>query len=127
MHSVQIIEKSGLHRDSSMYSGRPANEEDLTAAHLTKVHALVSEDKGLEYAAQLVKMVQELPLLSASIFLQGFYALAANSYQWNSSLLTDVEQEFACADKSPNFTDKIREEFLRNVGQAVEGAGERAI
>jgi hypothetical protein len=66
------------------YSGRGATTSDLNSQHLEDIHANILKLHGPKAAAQFVKMVADIPVLSATDFLIALQNLDRSGWKWTS-------------------------------------------
>ncbi|MBR9681169.1 MAG: hypothetical protein GOV00_00005, partial [Candidatus Altiarchaeota archaeon] len=82
----ELVRGAYLDIRPSYYSGRGAIRDDLNEKHLSKIYKDLCEiDPGR--GTQMVEMVMEMPILSATDFLINFYTLEANDWRWEEHLL----------------------------------------
>jgi len=78
----EILRESGVHPDPYYFSGRGADLSDLNSEHLEKIYCSIKEIYGLRASKNFVKMVEEIPVLSATDFIISFYALEGNEWKY---------------------------------------------
>ncbi len=83
--AVGIVYKAGMCPSPEYYSGRGATSVDLNPQHLEKIYSLIAENYGAEPAVNFVKMVEDIPVLSATDFINSFYAFEMNNWKYEKS------------------------------------------
>ncbi len=87
LSAADIVVLAGMASRPSYYSGLGATTTDLNAARLEKIYNGIEQNYGKDAAENFVKMVADIPKLSATDFLLTLYSLEANRWKWNKKFL----------------------------------------
>lgn len=80
--TADILRLANMSCRASFYSGRGVTSSDLNDKHLFKIHESVQKEYGDKAAKAFVVMVRDLPVLSASEFLDAFEILERGLWKW---------------------------------------------
>ena len=86
LNAGEIVVKAGMSKRPEFYSGRGAILADLNPNILEKIYIGINEIHGEKASKQFVKMVKEIPVLSATDFLLSLYKLESNNWKWKKDL-----------------------------------------
>ena len=119
------------------YSGRGANISDLDSKRLEYIYQFIKKEHGEKAGENFIQMVADIPVLSATDFLNTLYRLDSNNWRWDKSLLgnekgIDIGTDYGDGRREDigfativnifggsydrDETDCIRGEFLRKHG-----------
>lgn len=79
---VHEYTKNRMSARPEYYSGRGATLSDLDSKLLEMIYQGILKEIGQNAAKELIKMVEDLDVLSATHFLNSLYALEARSWRW---------------------------------------------
>lgn len=89
-----VLTKSGHAEDGcgmsdrpEYYSGRGATTSDLDPNKLQKIWTAILAHRGAKEAEAFVRMVESIPVLSATDFLLALCALERNNFKWDHDML----------------------------------------
>lgn len=88
----EIVSNCGLRSDHEFYTGRGATLLDLTSAKLEDIYQQIEQRCGNDASYNFVKMIVDIPVLSATDFLLTLYRLEKNKWIWNQKLLTKEQR-----------------------------------
>lgn len=78
----EIVRNAGLSDMPEYYSGRGAILEDLNSITLEKIYREIDASFGNRASDSFVRMVADIPKLSATDFLISLYSLEANGWEY---------------------------------------------
>jgi hypothetical protein len=124
---TRILIDAGMCTRPGYYSGRGAIRCDLNSTQLEKIRAGIEKEHGKKESKAFIRMVEDIPVLSATDFLITLSALEQNDFAWNKTMVSGkkgmhFESEAEAfgtvmgvfmGDAQRNETDSIRGEFLR--------------
>jgi hypothetical protein len=130
---TNALSNCGLGVRPGYYSGRGANASDLNSRQLEAIHTAIVKNAGKKAGGAFIRMVEDIPVLSATDFLLTLAALESNKFIWDKNLLsTQKGQHFESIAEAigtvgevlarsnrQDSTDFIRREFLVNHGRSV--------
>ena len=136
MEIIDIIYECGMSSRPEYYSGRGAITCDLNSKQLFKFHSLIKAHHGEKAATAFVDMVEDMPNMNATDFLNNCYRLAYGGWKWEKKSAKknghdipkdkngnyDIEMGklsimSAIMNKGRDQTDRIRGQFLRANGR----------
>src|SRR3989338_1536022 len=79
----EISQEAGMSARPEFYSGRGAISCDLNSKQLETIYGLIKNHYGEKASEGFVKMVSEIPVLSATDFLISLYFLEGNNWEYN--------------------------------------------
>lgn len=143
MNAAQIVHEAGMSPRPEFFSGRNATYRDLSSNILEKIHSIIQREHGAKAAKQYVKMVADIPELSATGFLLTLYSLERGEWKWDKKSMlencgsayiggiTDYERKISCRvtllsafskGSQTIETKQLKREFLekRGIKQPVE-------
>lgn len=82
MRAHEIVVKAGMSSRPEYYSGRGATIVDLNDRHLQKIAELIEEHHGKDAKKNFVRMVADIPKLTATDFLLNLYLLESVNWDW---------------------------------------------
>jgi hypothetical protein len=83
----QIVYSIGMSGRPEYFSGRGAITSDLNYDILQKIYKKIEENLGKGASKNFVRMVRDIPKLSATDFLCTLYMLEGNNWKWDKKLL----------------------------------------
>src|SRR3989338_9163592 len=86
LNAGEIVAKAGMSKRPEFYSGRGTILADLNSNILEKIYQEINEIHGEKVSKQFVKIVKEIPGLSATDFLLSLYKLESNNWKWKKDL-----------------------------------------
>ena len=122
----QIISESGMFRNPRFYGGvLTATKKEVNDERLEKIYQGIRQAYGDRAADNFVKMVSDIPVLSAGYFLRTLYKLEANKWKWDKQLLGDFAvmfEDMRSVVRNPpkDETPYIRSRFLARRGIKTE-------
>ena len=93
-----FVQKAGLNPFPAAYSNRGATTADLDPKTLNSIRVDVEKNIGAEAASNYVRMIEDIPYLSAEAFLTMLYTLEGSAWKWDSSYLL-AHREFSSKPK----------------------------
>ncbi len=82
---LEIIHKAVMSTRSSFYSGRGVNYGDVSSKHFLSICENIQKIFGQKAEKGFVEMNRNVPVLSASEFLQALEILECNCWDWDKS------------------------------------------
>ena len=82
----------GLRITHEYYKGRGARIIDLNGEKLANIHQKIKAELGDEPAKAFVTMVQNIKSLSARRFLESFYALEKNGWEYSEEIQREINE-----------------------------------
>ena len=83
----QIVNDADMSGRPEFYSGRGATSSDLNDKNLEKIYQSIEQHHGKDAAQNYVRMVADIPKLSATDFLLSLYKLESHDWKWDKGLL----------------------------------------
>ncbi len=87
MGAREIVREAGMSDRPEFYSGRGATSSDLNDQILEKVYGVVNREYGDKVSKRFVQMVADIPVLSATDFLNTLYGFESSGWKWNKKLV----------------------------------------
>ncbi len=85
LSAQEITREVGMSNRPEYYSGRGATVSDLNSKMLDEICGLVQKNHGRKASRNFVKMIEKMPVLSATDFLLSFYALEENGWEYEEN------------------------------------------
>lgn len=82
LNAFKILDKAGLSSQASHYTTRSAAYHDLNSKVLAGIYEDVMRSFGKDAAANLAKMIRDLPEMRADDFVRGYIILANSDWEW---------------------------------------------
>ncbi len=79
----------GMSARPGFYSGRGATSSDLNSKSLERIFQAIVRNVSAEAGTEFVKMVADIPVLSATDFLLTLGKFEQNNFVWSKALLSD--------------------------------------
>jgi hypothetical protein len=102
-----FAQKAGLNPFPSAYANRGATTADLDSRALESIRLDIAENISADAAFNYVRMIEDVPYLSAEVFLTMLYTLETAAWRWDSSCLLTHSEFSSKARDSRGFRDGI--------------------
>ncbi len=129
MKIYDIVSQAGMSTRPEFYSGRGAIRSDLNSDILFKIHHGIGKHFGEPASESFVLLVEAMPELSATAFLNELYLLAGNDFKFQGiagfdgfdfaknedgthNLAQGMASLMSALGNNRNDTESIRAEFL---------------
>lgn len=90
-----IVHSTGMSGRPEFYSGRGVRTGDLNGTKLKRIYAQITHYYGADAGEQFVRMIADVPVLSATDFLLSLYRLEASDQKWSKTCLGEEKGSYA--------------------------------
>lgn len=86
MRASQIVREAGMVNRPEYFCDRGATSSDLNDQILERVYVVINREYGEDVSRQFVQMVADIPVLSATDFLNTLYGFESHGWSWDKNL-----------------------------------------